>query len=272
MRLDGETVLITGANRGIGESIARGFAQNGANLVLLARTPRDVERLADEAAGHGVKCVVFAGDSSNRSDVRAMAAAALEKFGGIDILINVAGIYGPLEQPPEDDLDACTSTIETSLMGTVFAVHAVLPHMLAHRKGAIINFSGAGAVPAFPRLSACGASKAALATFTETIAEQVREFGIRINAIAPAVQDAHLPGQALEGGVCAHAAFYVDTPGEKANCETLPERAADLALFLATAQGKGITGHLISAVWDDWKNLPDKMKPGGAVPLHEFSS
>lgn len=256
MRLDGETVLITGAGRGIGESMAHAFARNGANLVLMARTSRDVRRVATETAGHGVKCIAFPGDVSNRSNVRAMAGAALEKFGRIDVLVNAAGIYGPIGPFVENDLEDWTTTIETNLMGTVFAIHAVLPHMLARRKGVIINLSGGGAVQPFPRFSAYGTSKAAIARLTETLAEEVKESGIRINAIAPGGVNTHLLDQVLEAGERAGTAFFVKALEQKANGGTPPERATDLALFLASSTGEGITGRLISAVWDDWKSLP----------------
>lgn len=257
-KLNGETVVITGAGRGIGETIAHAFAKQGANLALVARTPEDVERVALETAGHGIKAIALPGDVSKQSTVRAMVDAVLEKFGRIDVLINAAGIYGPIGPFIENDLARWTAAIEINLMGTVFAIHAVLPHMLERRKGVIINFSGGGAVQPFPRFSAYGTSKAAVARLTETLAEEVRGSGIRINAIAPGAVNTRFLDQVLAAGEHAGSEFYAKALDQKAKGGTSPERAAELAVFLASAAGEGVTGRLLSAVWDDWKSLPGR--------------
>jgi NAD(P)-dependent dehydrogenase (short-subunit alcohol dehydrogenase family) len=256
MKLDGETVIVTGAGRGIGEAVAHAFAQGGANLVLLARTRHEVDRVARQTAERGVTSIALAGDVSKRSDLHGLVAAALERFGRIDVLINAAGVYGPIGPFAGIDLDQWTAAIEINLMGTVFATHAVLPHMLAQRKGVIINFSGGGAVQPLPRFSAYGTSKAAVVRLTETLAEEVKESGVRINAIAPGAVNTRLLDQVLAAGESAGNAFYAKALEQKENGGTPPERAAELAVFLASSLGQGVTGRLISAVWDDWKSLP----------------
>jgi NAD(P)-dependent dehydrogenase (short-subunit alcohol dehydrogenase family) len=267
MRLDGETVVITGAGRGIGEAVARAFAHCGANLVLLARTQKEVDRVARQTSDGGVASLALAGDVSHRPDIQRMAAAALERFGRIDALINAAGIYGPIGPFVENDPDDWTAAIETNLLGTVFAIHAVLPHMLARRKGVIVNFSGGGAVQPLPRFSAYGASKAAVVRFTETLAEEVKEAGIRINAIAPGPVNTRLLDQVLAAGEAAGAAFYAKALEQKQKGGTPPERAAELAVFLASPMAEGVTGRLISAVWDDWKSLPARAAELGSSAL-----
>jgi 3-oxoacyl-[acyl-carrier protein] reductase len=258
MRLEGETALITGAGRGIGEAVAHAFAKSGANLVLFARTGQEVDRVAHQTANRGVMSIALAGDVSKRLDIRRMFAVAMEKFGRIDILVNAAGIHGPIGPFVESNLEEWTAAIETNLMGTVFAIHAVLPHMLSRRKGVIINFSGGGAVQPFPRFSAYGTSKAAIVRFTETLAEEVKEFGVRINAIAPGPVNTRLLDQVLAAGEKAGTATYSKALEQKAKGGTPPERAAELAVFLASPAAEAVTGRLISAVWDDWKSLPKR--------------
>jgi NAD(P)-dependent dehydrogenase (short-subunit alcohol dehydrogenase family) len=258
MILKGQTVVITGAGRGIGEAVAHAFARNGANLVLIARTPNEVARVARQTAELGVTSIALPGDVSRRPELLAMMAAALERFGRIDVLINAAGIYGPIGPFVENDLDHWRSAIDTNLMGTVFATHAVLPYMLARRKGAILNFSGGGAAQPFPRFSAYATSKAAVARFTETLAEEVKESGVRINAIAPGPVNTRLLDQVLAAGESAGEAFYAKALEQKATGGTPPDRAAELAVFLASPTCAGVTGRLISAVWDDWKSLPQQ--------------
>jgi len=267
MKLSGETVVITGAGRGIGEAVAHAFAQSGANLVLLARTRHEVDRVARQTAERGVTSIALAGDVSKRPDLQGMVAATLERFGRIDVLINAAGVYGPIGPFARMDLDQWTAAIEINLMGTVFAIHAVLPHMLAQRKGVIINFSGGGAVQPLPRFSAYGTSKAAVVRLTETLAEEVKESGVRINAIAPGAVNTRLLDQVLAAGESAGTAFYAKALEQKENGGTPPERAAELAVFLASPQGQGVTGRLISAVWDDWKSLPARASELGRSAL-----
>ena len=267
MRLDGETVIITGAGRGIGEAIAHAFACSGANLVLLARTGQEVERVARQTADRGVTSMALAGDVSKPLDVGRMVEVTLKKFGRIDVLVNAAGIYGPIGPFVENDLDDWTAAIQTNLLGTVFVTHAILPHMLARRKGVIINFSGGGTVQPFPRFSAYATSKAAVVRLTETLAEEVKESGVRINAIAPGSVNTRLLDRVLAAGQNAGTAFYAQAQKQKATGGTPPARAAELAVFLASSRGEGITGRLISAVWDDWKSLPERASELGHSAL-----
>jgi NAD(P)-dependent dehydrogenase (short-subunit alcohol dehydrogenase family) len=256
MSLSQQTVVITGAGRGIGEAVAHAFAKAGANLLLVARTQCEVERVARETAARGVTSVPLASDVSKRCDVEKMLAVALEKLGGIDVLVNAAGIYGPIGSFVDSNLDHWTVAMQTNLMGTVFTMHAVLPHMLVRRKGAVINFSGGGAVQPLPRFSAYGTSKAAVVRLTETVAEEVKDTGVRINAIAPGAVNTRLLDEVLAAGESAGRSFYAKALEQKEKGGTPPERAAELAVFLASPAAQKITGRLISAVWDDWKSLP----------------
>ena len=258
MRLDGEVVLVTGGSRGIGEAVAHAFARAGARLALLARTQPEVERVANEIAARGVGTLSFRGDVSRRSEVEHAVAATLEKFGRLDVLVNAAGVYGPIGRLVENDMDEWVQALEINLLGTVFAMRAALPPMLARRKGVIINFSGGGAVSPFPCFSAYATSKAAVVRLTETTAEEVKEFGIRINSIAPGAVNTRLLDQVLAAGERAGKEFYAKSLAQKSNGGTPPEKAAELAVFLASPAGAGITGRLISAVWDDWKSLPER--------------
>jgi NAD(P)-dependent dehydrogenase (short-subunit alcohol dehydrogenase family) len=258
MRLDGEAALITGAGRGIGAAIAHAFARAGANLSLLARTRADIERVASETAACGAVTLALIGDVSRRRDTERAVATTVKKFGHLDVLVNAAGIYGPIGPLVENDLNEWVQAIEVNLLGTLFAMRAALPHMLARRKGVVVNFSGGGAVSPFPQFSAYAASKAAVVRLTETVAEEVKDSGIRVNAIAPGAVNTRLLDQVLAAGERAGKEFYAKAQEQKRNGGTSPEKAAELAVFLASPAGAGITGRLISAVWDDWKSLPER--------------
>jgi NAD(P)-dependent dehydrogenase (short-subunit alcohol dehydrogenase family) len=260
MRLDGEVAFITGGGRGIGEAMAHAFARAGANLVLLSRTANETQHVAKETESLGVKTLPLVADVARRQDVQKAVSAALSQFGQIDVLVNAAGIYGPIGPLVENDIDAWAQTIQINLMGIVFCLHEILPHMISRRKGAVINLSGGGAVNPFPRFSAYSTSKAAVVRLTETVAEEVKEFNVRVNAIAPGAINTRLLNQVLDAGERAGKEFYAKAKEQKERGGTPPEIGAELAVFLASRKAEGLTGRLISAVWDDWKSLPSCMK------------
>jgi NAD(P)-dependent dehydrogenase (short-subunit alcohol dehydrogenase family) len=258
MTLKGQVAFITGAGRGIGEAIAAAYAAAGAHLVLVARTRDEVERVAREQAKLGVHTLALAADVASHQQVREAVATAVREMGPIDILVNAAGIYGPIGPLVENDLDLWRQTIEINVMGTVYCLNEVLPHMIARRSGVVINLSGGGAVNALPRFSAYATSKAAVVRLTETIAEEVREYNIRVNAVAPGAVNTRLLDQVLEAGERAGKDFYARALQQKETGGTPPGKCAELAVFLASPAAEGLTGRLISAVWDDWASLSER--------------
>ena len=256
MTFRGQVALVTGAGRGIGRTIATAFAHAGANLALVARSKSELEEVSHEISSSGVDCLICPADVSDRPAVQRTVLSVLARFGRIDILVNAAGVYGPIGPLVENNMDDWVRALEINLLGTLFSLRAVLPHMLARSNGVVINLSGGGAVSPFPRFSAYSTSKAAVVRLTETVAEEVRDRGVRINAIAPGAVNTRLLDQVLAVGKAAGTEFYFKAIEQKRNGGTPPEIAAELALFLASAAAAGITGRLISAVWDDWKSLP----------------
>jgi len=250
-----EVVFITGGGRGIGAAVAEAFARAGSDLVLVARTATEIESVAAACRAQGVRALALAADVSRREVVSAAVRAAEKTFGRIDVLVCAAGVYGPIGPLVETDLDAWAAALSVNLLGTVYALHAVLPGMIARRKGVVINLSGGGAVAPFPRFSAYATSKAAVVRLTETVAEEVREYGVRVNAIAPGAVNTRLLDEVLAAGERAGRDFYAKALEQKSKGGTPPERAAELALFLASPEARGITGRLLSAVWDDWRAL-----------------
>ncbi len=258
MRLAGEIALVTGGGGGIGAAVARAFAQAGAHLALAGRTRQKLEAVADGLQACGVKTIPYVCDVSDAQQVESLVGAVQAEFGGLDILVNCAGVYGPIGLLTENDMEAWARAIGVNLLGTAHTMHAVLPFMIVRRKGVIINFSGGGAASPFPRFSAYSASKAAVVRLTETVADEVREFGIRVNAIAPGAVNTRLLDEVLAAGERAGHEFWLRAQQQKESGGTPPERAAELAVFLASPAAAGITGRLISAVWDDWRSLPEQ--------------
>jgi 3-oxoacyl-[acyl-carrier protein] reductase len=165
---------------------------------------------------------------------------------------------GPVE---DNDWEAWAEAVRVNLFGTVLMCRAVVPHLRGQNYGKIINLSGGGATAPLPRMSAYAASKAAVVRFTETLAEEVRDAHIDVNAIAPGALNTRLLDQVLAAGPEAVGrAFYEKSLKQRDDGGVPPEKGAALAAFLASAHSDGITGRLLSAVWDDWEALPGRQQ------------
>lgn len=259
--LDGRTAIITGANQGLGLAIARAYVSAGASVLLCARNAALLERAKEDVAalaGPGQRVGAVPADVSSRPDVERVASAAFETFPQVHVLVNNAGIYGPMGLVEEVDWDAWVRAIEVNLFGSILMCRALLPHFKAHHYGKVVQLSGGGATNPLPRISAYAASKAAVVRFAETLAEETRESGIDVNAIAPGSLNTRLLDEVLAGGPeRVGQPFYARALKQKEQGGAPLERGADLAVFLGSAASDGITGKLLSAVWDPWESLGD---------------
>jgi|SRR5579859_5952765 len=268
MKLPGKAAIITGGSRGIGKAISQAFTKQGARILVGAREATALEQAALELGGPQVEVVTYAVDVSDPEAVQGMVKRAEEAFGEVDVLVNCAGVYGPIGPSIEADISAWRRTIEINLLGTFHCMAAVLPGMIRRRRGKIINLSGGGAVGPLPRFSAYGASKAAVVRLTETIAREVEEFNIQINAIAPGAVNSRLLDEVLASGERAGPEFFARAQEQKKQGGIPPERAAELAVFLASDESNSLTGRLISAVYDDWTHIPQNLDAIRATDLY----
>ena len=255
MKLAGKAAIITGAGRGIGRAITLAFAQEGADVLVASRTLSEVAKTTEEARALGRHALALKVDVSNRDEVERMVAQALEEFGKLDILVNSAGIYGAIGPLVDNDPEKWVQTVRINLFGSFFCARAVLPVMIRQRRGKIINLSGGGASSPLPNFSAYAASKAAIVRLTETLAEEVKGFNIQVNAIAPGAVNTRLTDEILAAGAAAGEQALTVARRVKEKEGVTPEAAGELAVFLASDDSDGLTGRLISAVWDDWKSM-----------------
>jgi 3-oxoacyl-[acyl-carrier protein] reductase len=180
--------------------------------------------------------------------------ATLDAFGRLDVLVNAAGIYGPIGLIGQIDLDAWRGAIEVNLLGTLYTCHYAVRAMASQRSGSIINFSGGGATSALQRFSAYGVSKTAVVRLTETIAQEVSDRGIRVNAIAPGAVDTALQDEVIKAGERAGDLYERILALRQTGAGGTPiEIPAALAVFLASDASEGLTGRLISAPHDPWR-------------------
>jgi 3-oxoacyl-[acyl-carrier protein] reductase len=264
MPLTNRSAIITGANQGLGQAIATHFVTAGANVLLLARGEarlREVEADLQKQARPGQVILGWPGDVSRPEHCRAAVAQAEKVLPNLTILVNNAGILGPTGRVEEVDWDDWVQALEINLLGTVFMCRAILPHLRAQGYGKIINLSGGGATAPMPRMSAYAASKAAVVRFTETLAEETRDCHIDVNAIAPGALNTRFLDQMLAAGPEQIGQRYYDRAlKQRDEGGASPDRAAALAALLASQASDGITGRLISAVWDNWSELPARQQ------------
>jgi 3-oxoacyl-[acyl-carrier protein] reductase len=256
VKIENKVAIVTGSGRGIGKAIALTFGREGAHLVLASRTLSEVEATALEARSEGRQALAMKVDVSLRQEVEAMVASTLAEFGRIDILVNNAAVQPPIGPLWENDSDEWLRTVLINLGGVFLCCRAVVPAMIRQGGGKIINLSGGGASSPRPYLTAYAASKAAVVRLTETLAEEVKEFGIQVNAIAPGAASTRMTEEILAAGSAAGAVALAEARQAKEEART-PELAVELAVFLASDESDGLTGKLISAVWDDWRGMKE---------------
>jgi len=260
--LTGRAAIITGANQGLGREIAVHFVRAGASVLLTARNTELLEQVRVELqkqARPGQRVLAMRSDVGDRASCDEVAAFALKQFPDLSILVNNAGIYGPKGAIEEVDWDHWIEAIEINLFGTVYMSRALIAHFKSRKSGKIINLSGGGATAPLPRISAYAASKAAVVRMTETLAEELKEWKIDVNAIAPGALNTRLLDEVIAAGPeKVGKSFYERSMKQRDEGGAPLEKGAALAVFLASKESDGITGRLLSAVWDDWKNLPSR--------------
>jgi len=235
-KLDGRTALITGASRGIGGAIARIFGREGAKVVATARSKDALESLVGQLKEHGSEALSIAADISVERDIQRVVDEALDRFGTIDILVNNAAIIHPRVELVNFDAQLWRQVLDVNLTGAALMTKAVLPGMINRRSGKIINIASIGGRRGAKARSAYRVTKAGLISLTESVAAEVKPYGIDVNAICPAGVD-------TEG---YREAFNSKGKAENPNL-MLPEEIAEIAVFLASPESSAVTGTSIDA-------------------------
>jgi 3-hydroxybutyrate dehydrogenase len=250
--LKGKTALVTGSTSGIGLGIARALAADGANLVINGfGDVLEIERLrAQLAQTHGVKVVYSPADMSKAASIQTMMSLAAHEFGGVDILVNNAGIQfvAPVDEFPVDKWDAI---IAINLSSAFHTTRLALPYMKQKKWGRVINIASAHALVASPFKSAYVAAKHGIAGLTKTVALEVAEQGITVNAVCPGyvltpLVEKQIPDTAKARGISEEAVrrdvLLASQPTKKF---VTVEQVAGLTTFLCTAQADSITGAIL---------------------------
>lgn len=261
--------IITGAGRGIGRAISLKFASEGAQLFLASRTEHELMETATvcNQVGGEVKTVVT--DVSKRDQVQRLINTAIKEAGRVDILVNSAGIYGPIGPTVDIDISAWTLAAEVNLFGPFYLCRALLPHFIQRRQGKIILLGGGGATAPLPNFSSYAATKAGLVRLAETLAEELKTFNVQVNVIAPGLVDTRLQDEVLAAKSRAGALFdKIRQARETGAGAVSPDIAADLAVFLASPASGKLTGKLIAAPYDPWREWSGKDEALNSTPLY----
>lgn len=257
--LYGTTALITGASRGLGLAIASKLSSLGANLAVVARVHEDItltgQLLQAQCPTSHQQVISYAADLAEIVQVERAFQYCNNALGNIDILVNNAAIQGPIGSLEQIAWQDWQHVIQVDLFAVVRLCQLAIPNMRKHNYGRIINISGGGATGPRPDFSAYAAAKSAIVRLSETLATELVGTGITVNSVAPGAMNTRMLTELLEAGPQAARHEYTRALNQQTKGGTPPEQAAELVAWLAGPQGAGITGRLISAVWDNWMQL-----------------
>jgi len=193
--LSDQVAIVTGAGRGIGRAIARAVADAGARVAVAARTETEIQAVADEIARAGGQALAVPTDLADEASLRALFAAAADRWGRLDVLVNNAGVgrYGPVADFPVEDLD---QVIAVNLRGTFLCCQEAVRMMAPAGRGTIVNISSVVGFKGYPNQAAYTATKHAVMGLTKSLAVEAQPQGIRVSAILPGGVDTDLVRQA----------------------------------------------------------------------------
>lgn len=229
--LNGKVALITGASQGLGRALALAYAREGAKLIINARSEGSIRPIAEEIENLGAEVLALPADVANSKDVDRLVSQAADRFGGVDVLVNNAGLLGPrvkIEEFPEDEW---RRVIDANLTGPFLVSKATIPHL--NEGASIINLVSGVSVEGRPEWGAYSVSKFGVEGLSQILAAELKDRGVRVNAVDPG-------GMRTE----MRAAAY---PSEDPQTRITPEENTDVFLYLASDESRGVTGERFKA-------------------------
>ncbi|GFE65340.1 SDR family oxidoreductase [Litoreibacter roseus] len=246
--LDGKSVVITGASRGIGEATARHMAELGAKVVLAARSGDDIERIAEDITQAGGTAMAKTCDVSDYAQVEGLASHTTATFGRLDVLINNAGLIDPIARLDESDPAAWSTIVDVNLKGVYYGYRAALPIMLAQGEGTIINISSGAATGALEGWSHYCATKAGVLSLTKCGHKEYGDKGLRIMGLSPGTVATEMQVQIKASGVNPVSQLDPDV-------HIPPEWVAKGLAFLCGSGGDAYLGADFSLKTDEGRKL-----------------
>jgi NAD(P)-dependent dehydrogenase (short-subunit alcohol dehydrogenase family) len=250
MKLEHQTAIVTGGGRGIGKAIALALAREGANVLVSGRHEDTLKQTAAEIRKLGRQALAIVTDVSQEKEVGAMVQSALREFGGVNILVNNAGIAGPTAPIANVSRKEWDETIAVNLTSAFLCSRAVLPGMIERRSGKIINISSVAGRMAYALRGPYAVSKWGMIGLTRTLAQEVGPHNIQVNAILPGPtagerMQAVIDQRAQELGRSSAEVEKLYVEGTALKRMVDPEHVAAMAVFLVSGSGDSITGQAI---------------------------
>jgi NAD(P)-dependent dehydrogenase (short-subunit alcohol dehydrogenase family) len=235
-KLSGKVALITGGSRGIGRAIAAVYAREGAGVFICARGAADLHQAVAYIRSTSGEAHGRVGDKGDAAHAQAIVQAALDQFGRLDVLVNNASLLGPRVPVAEYPVSAWEDVVRVNLTGSFLMIREALKIMMPQRSGSIINVSSGVGRTGKARWGAYAASKFGLEGLTQVLADEVREFGIRVNAVNPGPTRTEMRALAY--------------PEEDPQTLPTPEDIVPLFVYLASDESVAVTGRSLDA--QDW--------------------
>ena len=252
MSIIGQVAIVSGSGRGIGRAIARKFAAQGAAVVVTARTASEVQQVAGDIQSAGGRASLVIADLALEADCQKIIAHARKAFGAIDILVNNAAMYGPVQPVEQFSALDWDQVMAVNLRAPMLLAKLVLPEMYERKSGVILNISTVGAKVAFALSGAYTASKAGLIGLTRVLAAEGARKGVRVNALCPGPVTETRMSQELSREFSAYLQSGADESLERmieGILQGRPQTAEDIAsaaLFLVSDQARAITGQTLN--------------------------
>jgi len=232
-KLAGKVALITGGSRGIGKAVASAYARQGARVFICARGEGDLARTVNEIRDAGGEISGLAGDIGKAQDARRIVAAAVERYGRTDVLVNNASLLGSRVTIADYPITDWEEVVRVNLTGVFLLTQQVLQVMIPERHGSIINVSSGVGRTGKARWGAYACSKAGLEGFTQVLADELKDSGIRVNSVNPAGTRTAMRAEAY--------------PDEDPLTLPAPEEIMPIFLYLASDESVGVTGKALDA-------------------------
>ena len=258
MKAKNKNVIITGGTVGFGKALAEKFLNEGANISICSRNEQQLFDTQSELLSKFPNRIILVKkcDVSIEKDVKEFIAYSLDTFKTIHVLILNAGVYGPMGPIETVSLDEWRKSIDINLFGVLLPCRELIPHFKQNKYGKIIVLSGGGATNPMPNLSSYATAKAAVVRLVETLSKELLSYNVDINAIAPGAMSTRMIEQVIDAGPeIVGDEFFKKNQNWKQNGATSMELGTNLTVYLSSDDSNGVTGKLISAQWDDWKNF-----------------
>lgn len=258
MKTKDKNVIITGGTVGFGKALAEKFLSEGANVSICSRNEQQLFDTQSELLSKFPNQIILVKkcDVSIEKDVKEFISYSLDTFKTIHVLILNAGVYGPMGPIETVSLDEWRKSIDINLFGVLLPCRELIPHFKQNKYGKIIVLSGGGATNPMPNLSSYATAKAAVVRLVETLSKELSSYNVDINAIAPGAMSTRMIQQVIDAGPeIVGDEFFKKNQNWKQNGATSMALGTNLAVYLSSDDSNGVTGKLISAQWDDWKNF-----------------